>query len=310
MRRGRGPPPPRRRGRHPGCSRGQVSRRPPRRRSAAPSLRVPGSRRWCPGAAAAHRRGSGCAPWSRPPHQPPPRSPRTGRTATAAIRCPCRRPRTAATAGVRRRSRRARRRRSSVCPSGVSRRPASLRTATTRPREVAETVTASSSGSLTQPAADSERPAPHPISRDSANPVAARGNRPPPSARTSTSSPARNNSIARPRSATIWTERSGSSHPSAEGPTATPSTISRTTAGIFSRGAKPRASGASKAMTSTPSRLPKSMSGIRPQSRQDGICYVAFQSRKASSNRSSAAGSTVSGSILPTRRIVSRNCSR
>src|SRR5690242_19258523 len=157
-----------------------------------------------------------------------------------------------------------------VCPSRPSTAPASFSTATTSPREVAETVTASSSGSASQLAPFRASPADQPTTTDTAYPTTEKASSRPRSRCTSISRPARKSSIASPSRETIWTARSGSTQPSTDGPTTMPSTISRTTAGTRTRGANPSTRGASSATTSTPSRFTKSTAGTAASTGRDG----------------------------------------
>src|SRR5215475_8860967 len=79
---------------------------------------------------------------------------------------------------------------------------------------------------------------------------------------TSISRPARKSRNARPNRARICTGRSTRAQPNPEGPTMIPPIISRTTAGVRSRGAKPTVSGARTAMAATTSRLVNDTSGM------------------------------------------------
>src|SRR5215813_3926813 len=79
---------------------------------------------------------------------------------------------------------------------------------------------------------------------------------------TSISRPARNSRNARPNRARICTGRSTRTQPNPEGPMMIPPTISRTTAGMRSRGAKPTVSGARTATAATTSRLTNDTSGM------------------------------------------------
>src|SRR5690348_547805 len=79
---------------------------------------------------------------------------------------------------------------------------------------------------------------------------------------TSISRPAKNSRNARPNRARICTGRSTRTQPNPEGPMMIPPMISRTTAGMRNRGAKPTVSGARTATAATTSRLVNDTSGM------------------------------------------------
>src|SRR3954453_15025077 len=97
-------------------------------------------------------------------------------------------------------------------PRGERARPESLRTGTTRPKEVAESAMARSRGLSTQPAAAAPSPTTVPSTSETRYPSAATCSDRPRSARTSSSRPTMNSRKASPTTASTWTGRSAENH--------------------------------------------------------------------------------------------------
>ncbi len=150
-------------------------------------------------------------------------------------------------------------------PSDVDTSPASLRTGTTSPSEVAHRVMARNTGLWITPAVWRPSPNTRPRLSEAAKPMRDMVRNLPFSRAGSISRPARNSSMARPSRARIWMGMSSRAQPSTEGPMTMPATISSTTEGRRSRGASPRSKGAAKAMAPT---------SIRPVNETSGIVVV------------------------------------
>src|ERR1700730_1030875 len=135
-------------------------------------------------------------------------------------------------------------------PKPLSLWPASFRTGTTRPSEVARSVMAMKRGALTRPAGTTAKPTPTPIASEARNPAPASLSAGPLSRSKSISRPARKSRKARPRVDSTWIGRSTCTQCST-GPRRMPAAISSTTAGTRSRGARPSRSGARKATAAT-----------------------------------------------------------
>ncbi len=148
-------------------------------------------------------------------------------------------------------------------PSGRSAAPASLRTGTTSPSEVAASAMATNNGLLTHPAASKANPAASPTAMVATNPSRGSRNRSPRRRMRSISRPARKSRNASPTRASTAIGGSISTQPSTAGPTTMPARISMTTPGTFTRGIPPASSGATTAITATtnspPNESPSSM---------------------------------------------------
>ena len=137
-------------------------------------------------------------------------------------------------------------------PSADSILPVSLSTGISTPSDVEPSAMATSSGVSTRPvAAERERDRERdrratPRSRCSVTPSTRPRNRP-----KSTSSPPRNSRNASPMVAITSIVASISTQPKPDGPTAMPATISSTTAGMRSPGARPSRNGAANATATT-----------------------------------------------------------
>jgi hypothetical protein len=125
--------------------------------------------------------------------------------------------------------------------------PASLSTGMITPSDVAERITATSSGVSARPPAFSARPARTAIPKDRSQPPPATRRRRPRSLSNSTSRPARKRRKTSPIVASTEIVSSISTHPSPAGPIAIPAVISSTTAGRRTLGKKPSRNGAANA---------------------------------------------------------------
>ena len=144
-------------------------------------------------------------------------------------------------------------------PASPSIASASLRTGTTSPSDVAHSVIATSSGAVVSPVAAMATPRPIAIANDSAKPASARRSGRPLNRWTSISRPARNSRKARPMRARTCTGGSIVTHPSTEGPSTMPATISSTGDGTRTTGIARTTSGATTATADTTSRLRNDM---------------------------------------------------
>ncbi len=136
-------------------------------------------------------------------------------------------------------------------PSGDAASPASFKTGTMSPSDVAESVIATSSGRCTIPMPSRAALKRSASPNETTNPTSDVVRNRPLNRDGSTSRPARNSSIVTPRSDRIRIGVSRWTHPRTEGPMTMPATISRTTAGRRRRGRRPRSNGAPNAAAAT-----------------------------------------------------------
>ena len=163
-----------------------------------------------------------------------------------------------------------------IWPNCVDASPLSFRTGITIPSDVAESMIAISSGAPVTPAASSITPAPTATANEKTKLSAVIRSSRPRSMSNSTSSPARSRRNARPRRERTSTGASTWTQPRAAGPIAIPRTISSTTVGSRTDGARPSASGAANAAAATIARLVNETSTSHRLSR----CAVRYGPRR------------------------------